>query len=372
MSAFVRTSLCFAVLFAAAATAWAQAPAVPPDLPAPAQASFKEALGLERRGEFQPALTAFTEANKRAGGSCAACLEAMYRTALRGADYKNASSIAGRIATLQTDPAGRAHASLLRAEAGYRGYFATVRDSDSLSPKERDKTARRATELLVAAEHAASEGLAADASNEHLRFLHAAILGALKRDEDASREFAACAAAPGLSEADCLRARHLAANAAAARDEAAPEFSFTTMDGKPVSRASLAGKIVLLDFWATWCTFCRRDSDYVQSLLDSFEPGKFQLVEVNVDEEEGKWKGYVEENRLKGVQVHDGNDALRIAFGVSGYPTYIILDGDSQVRFRISGAQGDLRGTVKKLLAEQAASPNGNSTRTLLAKPAGD
>ena len=355
----LRPRLAFSglLLFVLAAVA-APAQTVPADVPASAQQSFHDALALEHDGKYGQALNGFTQANKLAGGRCAACLEAMYRTAMDASDYKAAVDSAQKLGHALPDAPSQAHAHLLEAEAEYHGSFATLRDGERLSNKgDRDRNNKRADGMLAQAEAASAQGLALAPSDEHLRFLHARVLAALKRDADATREFTACASAPGLSQSDCLRAAHFAHNVEAARDEASPEFTFTATDSKPYSRASLAGKVVLLDFWATWCVYCRRDSDYVQSLLDSFAPDKFVLVEVDVDEDADKWKDFVRENRLHGLQVRDADGSLRAAFHVDGYPTYVILDGDSQVRYRISGAQGDLRGTIRKLIAEQPSAP---------------
>ena len=121
-----------------------------------------------------------------------------------------------------------------------------------------------------------------------------------------------------------------------------------------------------MDFWATWCGYCERDSDYVQTMLDLFPPDKFVLLEVDVDESEETWKSYVADHRLHGVHVWDHGGLLTDPFHVASYPTYLILDGDGTVRFRISGAQGDLKGTVRKLLADASDKPA--ETRTSLPK----
>jgi len=124
--------------------------------------------------------------------------------------------------------------------------------------------------------------------------------------------------------------------------------------------------VVLLDFWATWCTYCRRDSDYVQSMLDLFPKDKFVLLEVNVEDDMEKVKRYVRENELEGVHVQDENKTLQQAFRVTGFPTYIILDENGSERLRAAGIEGDLKGMVRKLLAEASDQPGATAS-----KPAG-
>jgi peroxiredoxin len=159
---------------------------------------------------------------------------------------------------------------------------------------------------------------------------------------------------------------HFSKDVSLARGEPAPAFEIETMDGKKVSLDSLAGKVVLLDFWATWCGYCERDSDYVQSMLDTFDDGRFVLLEVSVDENEDLWRNYVKGKRLHGLQTRDEKKDVGALFHVTGYPTYIVIDGDGMVRQRAVGIEGDLKGTVRKLLA--AAIPAAPDTRTVLPK----
>ena len=86
------------------------------------------------------------------------------------------------------------------------------------------------------------------------------------------------------------------------RYEPAPAFTASTLDGKPVSLDGLAGKVVLVDFWGSWCRYCVQDSGYVQSLLESFDANSFVLLEVNEGDSEERWKSYVKDHRMKGVQ----------------------------------------------------------------------
>lgn len=295
-------SLAVALCLIAANVSPAQVPAdgtLPPDLPAAAQTAYKQGVDFEQRGQFDSALDSFRSAGKQAGSSLA-CLEAAERVQLKMEKYKDAAATASAMATVAPDPQAKAHAGMLEGQALYREYFAY-----NLGEGAYEKNPKRASEALRQAEAALARGAAADPANEPVRMLHGRVLAALKRDEEASREFAACAAAPGASPAECARALRLSHNVASAREEPVPSFQVATLDGKTVSLDSLAGKVVLVDFWATWCTFCRRDSDYVQSMLDSFPDGRFVLLEVDVDENRDLWVDYVKENRLEGLQTRD-------------------------------------------------------------------
>ena len=148
----------------------------------------------------------------------------------------------------------------------------------------------------------------------------------------------------------------LSRNVEIAKNEPAPPFEATTLEGKTVSLDSLSGKIVLLDFWGTWCLVCRSDSDYVQSLADSFPKDRFVLLEIDSGDSRAAWTNYISQNHLEGMQIQDDANKLQSLFRVSAYPTYVILDGDGTIRMRVRGARGNLRGEIRNLLAESANS----------------
>ena len=93
------------------------------------------------------------------------------------------------------------------------------------------------------------------------------------------------------------------------------------------------------------------------------------LLEVSVDEDEGKWRRYVKDKHLEGVQTRDAAKDVAAAFHVTGYPTYIVLDGEGSIRQRAVGAEEDMKKTIRNLIAESAPRPEG--ARIALPKAAG-
>ena len=334
-------------------------------IPAASSTKMDEGRKYEESRELSAAADSYRAAVK-AGRTCRPCLLALARVQAAMDLYKESAASYMQASTLAPDAPGRSHDEASAAQVLWGGYF-DLRDGLG----EHAKDPKKAAASLAAASMAVEKAVADAAANEQARMLRGHVLAALRKDEDASREFAACAAIPGTSADECARALRFSRNVAIAREQAAPTFTATTLAGKPVTLASLSGKIVLIDFWATWCKFCERDSDYVQSTLDAFDKDKYVLLEVSVDDDERKWRSYVRSNRLEGVQTRDDTKTVADAFHVTGYPTYIVLDGDGNIRMRAVGAEADMKKEIRLLLAEAqpAASPDTRKPLPKLAAP---
>ncbi len=163
---------------------------------------------------------------------------------------------------------------------------------------------------------------------------------------------------PNGSQAES--AAKLIENPRRAREAFAPDFSITTADGEYISLDDLKGKVVLLDFWGTWCPPCVESVPALRDLQKRFakEPG-FKMISVSNDGDELKWRGFIEKNQmLAWTQYLDKDRHVVRAFEVKAYPTYILLDTEGIVRFReVSTAwerTGTLPDAIKKYLKQGA------------------
>lgn len=323
-----------------------------PDLSAGAREAYKQGRDAQSRQELDVALERFQFALKQ-DARCLDCMEAIANVQQAMGNDKAALSTASRMAAAASTPKSKARADMLTGHIYYEEYFAYTNGEGAF-----DRNAGKAQEALRHAEAALARAVQEDPTNEPLLMLHGHLLAALKRDSDASAAFAACASMRGISQTECARALRFSKNVEIARNEPAPPFEAKTLDGRKVSLDSLSGKIVLLDFWGTWCPVCRGDSDYVQSLGEEFPKDRFVLLEIDSGDTHEAWVNYLNENHLEGVQIQDDTNQLQSLFLVGAYPTYVILDGDGTIRMRERGARGDLRGEIRKLLAEAAPKTN--------------
>lgn len=136
--------------------------------------------------------------------------------------------------------------------------------------------------------------------------------------------------------------------AAPPQREAAPRFSAKTMDGQRYNNDSLKGKVVLLQFWATWCKYCRGEQSMVDELDHVFAPKGLIVLAVDVNESKKQVKKYLEASprSCKIVLTEDTN--LAAMFAATSYPVYVLIDRDGNVAGTQRGAAG--RAALERLL----------------------
>ena len=118
----------------------------------------------------------------------------------------------------------------------------------------------------------------------------------------------------------------------------APAFTLQTLDGKTVSNASLKGKIVLLDFWATWCPPCRQALPEIKSLAKKNAGHSLVVISVSVDDNKATLEDFVHKNGLDWLQAWDAEGKVTNGvFGISDFPTYVLLDAQGRVAYRQKG-----------------------------------
>ena len=161
---------------------------------------------------------------------------------------------------------------------------------------------------------------------------------------------------PTGPEAD--RARSLIENPRPARESFAPAFSVVTLDREHVDLDSLKDKVVLLDFWGTWCPPCVAAVPILKDLQKKHAGEPFVILSISSDPEETALRTFIEKNRIVWPQYWDGNRTLQQTFDIKAFPTYVLVDDEGIVRFRTSGGgmkqEAALEDAIKKLLKAAA------------------
>lgn len=117
----------------------------------------------------------------------------------------------------------------------------------------------------------------------------------------------------------------------------APDFSAATLDGRTLSLQSLHGRVVLLEFWATWCAPCIATMPSMHGLERRFSGRPFVLLGVSLDQDPDLWRKFVAKNQMTWPQYLDRSHELQAKFHVQGPPAYILIDRDGDICFRQTG-----------------------------------
>ena len=126
---------------------------------------------------------------------------------------------------------------------------------------------------------------------------------------------------------------------ASAPPRPAPAFEVTTLDGRTISLASLKGKVVIVDFWATWCPPCREEIPHFVQLYKTYAP-KLEILGISLDED-GKEAvaAFVKEHEMT-YPVALGDEALGDTFGgIRGLPTTFVIDPQGRIVRKYLGYQ---------------------------------
>lgn len=117
----------------------------------------------------------------------------------------------------------------------------------------------------------------------------------------------------------------------------APDFTLKDINGKDFTLSSLRGKYVVLDFWGSWCGWCIKGMPEMKNYYEKYK-GKFEIVGVDCNDTEAKWKAAVEKHQLPWLHVkNESKDLTPEKYAVTGYPTKVILNPDGTINKTIIG-----------------------------------
>jgi thiol-disulfide isomerase/thioredoxin len=296
--------------------------------------AFLEATTWLSRGNTGSALNSFKKADKLADGKCKTCRDAVLKYALEMEDWKAAEQATQEmIAAADTDRA--------KAWAHHKAALVYVREA----------VQHKKPELYAQAHDEFAKAIAAYPNFPDALYMDGEALAALHRYDEAKAQFVKFVAGAPQNDPRLDRARKFAQNPELAEAKLAPPFAVQTIDGQTVSIDDLKGKVVLLDFWATWCGPCREALPHMKSIARNFQGQPFVMLSISLDDDEAKWKKFVADNGMTWPQARAGgwDSALPKIFGVRAIPNTFTIDAQGQLQEEHVGDQ-NIDGRLKKLI----------------------
>ncbi len=298
-------------------------------------AAVRDARESERAKQFGAAIEAYKKANAIAGGRCVACVAGIYGAQMMDGEFQDAVGTAKAMGAMSNAP-------MVRSVADYdRGRALVASGGDNPKP-----------EQLEEARAAFREAVELYPTNTAALFNEGEVLERLGRTEAARKDFELCLSYLKPTDPAWPRVKHFAENPELAMHKLAPAFEVTAMDGRKFNLDAMDGRVVLVDFWATWCAPCNAELPELKRIAKEFEGQPFVMISVSVDEQDGVWRDFVSKHEMTWVQYRDGDHKLADAFGVSDIPHYFTIDADGVLTSEKMGEGSGVEETLKKLIAK--------------------
>jgi thiol-disulfide isomerase/thioredoxin len=310
---------------------------------------FAKAMKDFEDHKYPLALDGFRKADSLDGGRCVSCEMHAYKAAKLIDDFKTAHEETALLLEHVTSPDDKAEVHYLAgdvclSEGGYRIFEKPFQDADS--------EFQAALQLQPAKSNCVYEdGIA-------LAHLH-------QYSKAAERFQQYMKLAPSPASANDLQYKHaklFATQPELARKRVAPDFQVVALDGKTVSMQSLTGKVVLIDFWATWCGPCKQALPHLKEIAQKFEGQPLVVISISLDADETAWKTFVAHNGMTWAQYRDGgfDGPIATSFAVKAIPTTFTIDADGFLQDQQVG-DGNIEEKLKKLITQASQAGSGKT-----------
>jgi peroxiredoxin len=326
---------CLFFLFVLVAGAWGAGDAS-------AQDELRRGRDAVEAGDFRQAIALLEGANKSQHKACGQCYLWM-ALAYRGLhDFERELENADKALEYLADAPAKARAHELKGDALV--FFGT---KDPRKFKDAEAEFRAAVEC--------------DGSNPVFHFdLGTLLLKEAKTDE--GRKELTTFLESGASGPEAEMAKRWVADPRRGTASYAPDFQVTTADGESLQLSQLAGKVVVLDFWATWCPSCRAGVGDLQELVKKYPRDQMVLISISADRDEGQWRAFIAKKHMQWAHYRDSDRRLLELFHIHAFPTYLVIDKEGIIRQSLVGTNPQasmayrLKPILKTLLESKAGS----------------
>ncbi len=276
------------------------------------QKAFTHARVLMRQGRSEEAIAEFKRAAKLRNDKCADCYSFIGQINFQLRNYKEAAVAFRQAAELKSDKQAEMYNAL--------GVVLYLQDDKKLLD-EATTVLKRSIEL--------SGGKVVKAYH-HLGLV---LIKAGKTDEGVAALKSYLEASPDAYDAGQIRL--IIANPKMAGENLALPFKVTSSAGEELSLEKFKGKVVMLDFWASWCVPCREDMPHVRGIWKKYSNDEFIIIGINLDSNRTAFENYVKQEEITWPQYYDGrgwNNQISQLYNVHGIPHTVLIDQDGVVR----------------------------------------
>ena len=127
-------------------------------------------------------------------------------------------------------------------------------------------------------------------------------------------------------------------------------FSLPDPEGKEIHFASLKGKYVLIDFWASWCAPCRQSFPHMREVYSKYKSPDFEIYSISIDEDKAAWEKAVAEERNPWPQSLDTKGIAHSGFAVTAVPSTFLIDPQGKIVAKEVGFDANGGGEIEKTI----------------------
>jgi thiol-disulfide isomerase/thioredoxin len=303
--------------------------------------AMDDAKQLARKQQYGFAIKAYKKACKIADQKDEHCLTELYMLQMKTGGFKDAAATASALETIAGNPTDKSFAEVKR------GHALLFQAGEKNKP-----------DLLKSADAAFKAAIADNSKNAAAYYLDGQVLARLNQIDAARDEFKTCLTCVSPTDPNYLRAQHFAEDPALSTHPMAPAFTVTALDGSKFTLDAMGGRVVLIDFWATWCGPCNEELPHIKKIAKEFAGQPLVIISISWDSNEQKWRDFINKNEMTWVQYRDADHRLSTMFGINAIPHYFTIDADGVLTSEMLGEGSDVEGKLKKLIAKaKAANP---------------
>jgi peroxiredoxin len=132
---------------------------------------------------------------------------------------------------------------------------------------------------------------------------------------------------------------------------AAPDFTLESLDGDAITLSDLKGQVVIIDFWATWCSPCVEALDHLQQIHEQYADQGVVVLAIDIEETREEIASFVADRGYTMIVLLDRDSRVSELYGVQGIPHTLVVDQEGELHHALGGAR-DVEDILGKVVAE--------------------